>query len=58
MGVQHTVHGNLPLPTIFLHRHYIAMLVATSEVERLEEKLTCLPFLTSEANPLHLVLES
>ncbi|MFQ5526768.1 MAG: hypothetical protein ACE5GX_10965 [Thermoanaerobaculia bacterium] len=58
MGVQHTVHGNLPLPTVFLHRHYISMLAAADETGGLAEKLKCLPFQVTDANPLHLVLES
>ena len=57
MGVQHTVHGNLPLPTVLLHRRYISMLTVADESGRLEEKLVCLPFQAAQANPLHLVLE-
>lgn len=57
MGVQHTVHGNCPLPTLFLHRGFLAMLSVVDEETPLARQLRCTPFQVSRANPMHLVLE-
>ncbi|MCP4200548.1 MAG: hypothetical protein GY769_01275 [bacterium] len=57
MGVQHTIHGNIPLPALFFHRRSISMLLEMSGVDELEDKLACAPFRLENANPLHLILE-
>ncbi len=56
MAVQHTVHGNVPLPTLFVQRRYISML-SSLEGRPLEEKLSCVPFQPKNANPLYLVVD-
>jgi hypothetical protein len=56
MGVQHTVHGNVPLPTLFVQRRYISML-SLLEDQPLEMRLSCIPFQPENANPLFLVVD-
>ena len=56
MGVQHTIHGNVPLPTLFLHRRYISMLAAADDAP-LEDQLSLIAFQPENANPLHLVVD-
>lgn len=55
MVVQHSLHGNVPLPTLCLDRQYISMLYEVDESTSGEDPLNRVGFQPWTANSLHLV---